>query len=58
MYYVYRIPMIPQQLAAGPAASISRAGQLRFGFVVVLVGQIVYGVSRLCHQGIWRARRK
>jgi hypothetical protein len=34
------VPMIPQQLAAGPARR--RPGQLRLGFVAVLVGRIVY----------------
>jgi hypothetical protein len=36
--YILCVPLITQQLAAGPAW----AGQLRFGFVAVLEGHIVY----------------
>jgi hypothetical protein len=38
------VPLILQQLAAGPARR--RAGQLRFGFVAVLVGLILYPLSK------------
>jgi hypothetical protein len=33
IYYILCVPLIPQQLAAG---------QLKFGFVAVLVGHILY----------------
>jgi hypothetical protein len=37
------VQLITQQLAAGPARR--RAGQLRFGFVAVSEGHIVYPIS-------------